>query len=62
MESRSTNCIRVPEKQIIFRLVPMLEESTGIVALGIFKFRLDLTSTAGGVIAGGDLVVDECYG
>jgi hypothetical protein len=39
----------------------MLEESTGIVALRTFGFRLDSTSTAGGVIADGDIVVDECY-
>jgi len=40
----------------------MLEESTGIVALGTFRFYLDLTSTTGGVIADDDMVVDECYG
>lgn len=40
----------------------MLEKSTGIVDLGTFRFRLDLTSTAGGAIADGDMVVDECYG
>lgn len=57
VENGSTNCIRVPEKQIIFRLVPMLEESTGIVAL-----RAAWISTAGGVIADGDMVVDKCYG
>jgi len=62
VENGSTNCIRVPEKQIILHLVPKLEEYTGIVALGTFGFRLDLTSTVGGVIADGDMVVDECYG
>jgi len=39
----------------------MPEEYTGIVALGTFEFHLDLTSTAGGVIADGDMAVDECY-
>lgn len=58
MENGSTNCIRVPKKQIIFRLVPMLEESTGTVALGTFRFYLNLASTAGGVTADGDMVVD----
>ena len=61
-ENGSTNRIRVLEKQIIIRLVPMLEESTGIVALGAFRLYLDLTSMAGGVIANGDMVVNECYG
>ena len=56
VENGSTNCIRVPEKQIIFRLVPMLEESTGIVALRAFGFRLDLNGWWG------DMVVDKCYG
>ena len=40
----------------------MLKGSTGIVALGAFRFCLDLTSTAGGLMADGDMAVDECYG
>lgn len=43
----------IPEKQMIFRLVPMLDASTGMLDIGTLR---DLTSTAGGVIADGAMV------
>jgi len=43
----------LPEKQMIFRLVPMLEASTYPLMLGAFRDSMLLDSTAGGVIAMG---------
>ena len=45
----------IPEKQMIFRLVPMFAVSTRFM-LGRTSDRGDLISTAGGVIAMGAIV------
>jgi hypothetical protein len=43
---------------MIFRLVPILEVSTGMVSRS-FKLSRDLTSIAGGVIAAGAIVWND---
>lgn len=51
--------IVIPEKQMIFLLVPMLEVGTRCNA-GLVIF-MDLTSTAGGVMAEGAMVKNRAF-